>query len=259
MEYALTPGTTYTIRAKRKNSNNYDIGFNSSCNTRSEAYTRTFRGGNSDSRNFTLYACDSSGGTVVAELVSGGTTLVTAEQYVEVESAATPTNTPTRTPTATNTPSPAWTPTATYTPTATNTRRPGDTPMPTDTPTPTRTSAPTGMPDCINTLSSDGSISGTWTSACVSTHRTYAGVHYARYYTFSLTQTSTATITLSSSTDPYLFLLKGSGKNGEVEERNDDINWPSDHDSRISRRLNAGDYTIEATTFGGHRRQAVSR
>ena len=34
-------------------------------------------------------------------------------------------------------------------------------------------------------------------------------------------------------------------------EYNDDIDWPDNHNSRISRRLTSGSYTIEATTYDG--------
>ena len=87
--------------------------------------------------------------------------------------------------------------------------------------------------------------SGSWSSACDSTHRTG---RYARFYTFSVSETSDVRIDLTSSVDTYLFLLSGSGKNGTVLADNDDISG-SNRNSRIERELSAGDYTVEATTY----------
>ena len=86
-------------------------------------------------------------------------------------------------------------------------------------------------------------------------NRTERGVHYARYYTFTMSQAGTATINLDSSTDPYLILLSGRGKNGKFVTDNDDINFVTEgsplnnFNSEISRALDAGDYVIEATTY----------
>ena len=81
-------------------------------------------------------------------------------------------------------------------------------------------------------------------------HRTALGSHYARYYSFSLTNSEEVTIELTSATDPYLFLLSGSGKNGSKLYENDDITpYGVNLNSRISETLAAGNYTIEATTY----------
>ncbi len=53
-------------------------------------------------------------------------------------------------------------------------------------------------------------------------------------------------IDLTSSTDPYLYLMQGYGKNGTVVASNDDSNGKN---SRISQILAPGAYTIEATTY----------
>ena len=53
-------------------------------------------------------------------------------------------------------------------------------------------------------------------------------------------------IDLVSTTDPYLFLLQGAGRDGTVLARNDDSDGLN---SRISRSLSAGTYTVEATTY----------
>ena len=103
---------------------------------------------------------------------------------------------------------------------------------------------------CVIALAGNGDVSGSWTSACTSSNRTAKGVHYARYYTFTLTQQSSVTITLTSTTDPYLFVLSGSGTNGSKLYENDDIDSTApNYNSRISETLAAGSYTIEATTY----------
>ena len=54
-------------------------------------------------------------------------------------------------------------------------------------------------------------------------------------------------IDLQSSTDTYLYLLSGSGMNGSVITSDDD--GGTGLNSRITRSLSAGTYTIEATTY----------
>ena len=87
---------------------------------------------------------------------------------------------------------------------------------------------------------------GSWTSACDSTSREG---RYARFYTFTLGEQSEVQIDLSSSTDPYLLLLQGTGTGGTEVTSNDDIVANVDLDSRICLTLAAGSYTIEATTY----------
>ena len=98
---------------------------------------------------------------------------------------------------------------------------------------------------CVAVLSGEGSVSGVWASGCVSSVR--AG-RFARFYSFSLDAPSQVTVDLVSSADTYLYLRAGSGqKSGAVLVFDDD--GGDGYDSRISRRLAAGDYTIEATTY----------
>ena len=85
---------------------------------------------------------------------------------------------------------------------------------------------------------------GSWDSGCESTHRPGS---YARYYSFVLTRAVEVAMSLSSSTDAYLFLLAGAGTDGRVVASNDDIGG-GDVDSRIVGTLSAGAYTVEATT-----------
>ena len=100
--------------------------------------------------------------------------------------------------------------------------------------------------DCVQALTA-ATTEGSWTADCPSTNRDNA---YARFYTFTLTQQSEVTITLESATDPYLFLLSGTGADADYLTENDDIDAPSrNFNSRITRTLNSGSYTIEATTY----------
>ncbi len=95
-------------------------------------------------------------------------------------------------------------------------------------------------------ITADGTTPGTWTSDCPSHQREG---RYARYYTFILTQDSAVTIDLESSVDPYLFLRAGEARSGDFLYRNDDIVYSENRDSRIVATLQAGGYTIEATTY----------
>ena len=145
-----------------------------------------------------------------------------------------PTATPTHTPTPTNTPVTVLE--ATPTPTATSTSIP--------TATPTRASASTLAPGCIRKTGL-GWLTGTWNADCVSdktpaTAKT--GTRYARFYTFTLDAASTVTVSITSEdvADTYLYLLEGVGNAGSIVNRGD---------SRITEQLQAGSYTIEATTY----------
>ena len=154
------------------------------------------------------------------DLLDGGSTAPTA----------TPTHTPT--PTATHTPVTALdgapTPTSTTIPTA----------------TPTRVSRSTLNPACIGKIGL-GWLTGTWNADCQSDKTpptAKEGTRYARYYAFTLDAPSRITVTVSSTDvrDTYLYLLRGSGNEGEIVNRGD---------SEIVEQLAAGTYTIEATTY----------
>ncbi len=102
------------------------------------------------------------------------------------------------------------------------------------------------QPDCVRSLVS-ATIEGSWDSHCMSRSLENA---YALYYTFSILQQSNVTITLESETDPYLFLLSGSGMDAGHLAQNDDIDvWGKDFNSRIRAILDPGEYTVEATTY----------
>ena len=127
-------------------------------------------------------------------------------------------------------------------------------PTPTPVPTPEPTPSPTPEPaadSCVSTVSTDGTVGGSWSGECVSEGR--AG-SYARYYPFTLTESADVTITLESSEDTYLFLREGAVRDGSVLYEDDDhdasaFTLNSSTDSGISESLDVGTYTIEATTY----------
>ena len=103
-----------------------------------------------------------------------------------------------------------------------------------------------GASPCKTQLTVDGTTEGNWISGCKSATRIGRNAHF---YTFQLTQQSDVTITLTSSHDTFLFLRAGDDtRSGPAVAFNDDIGG-SNLNSRIIRTLNAGWYTIEATTF----------
>ena len=87
-------------------------------------------------------------------------------------------------------------------------------------------------------------VSGEWTGACASTNRSG---QYGRFYAFTLPQRSRVQIDLTSAADTYLYLLNGADSRGTVVDSNDD--GGSGNNSRLDLTLEAGTYTIEATTF----------
>ena len=149
----------------------------------------------------------------------------------------------TPTPTATNTPAIVLehTPTPTHTPVTTLEHTPTTVP----TATPTRVSRSTLNPACIGKISGLGWLTGTWNADCQSDKTpptAKEGTRYARFYAFTLDAPSRITVTISSTEvrDTYLYLLRGSGNQGEIVNRGD---------SEIVEQLAAGTYTIEATTY----------
>ena len=99
--------------------------------------------------------------------------------------------------------------------------------------------------DAIGALSGTATRSGSWSDDCGSS---VAGRGYARYYSFTLGQDTEVTIDLTSSVDTYLYLREGSATSGTASHSNDDIE-SGNTDSRIVADLDAGSYTIEATTY----------
>ena len=112
----------------------------------------------------------------------------------------------------------------------------------------------TSPPTPVCTVTSLGTISGTvtrigsWANDCESVNRSDK---YARFYSFSVGETSDVQIDLSASEDTYMFLLSGSGTTGSVLASDDD--GGVGRDSQIQIELSAGTYTVEATTFSSRR------
>ena len=146
----------------------------------------------------------------------------------------------------------------------TRTPSPTSTPEPTTTPEPTATPAPTGTPadNCVETLDTEGDVNGSWSADCESSHPDRNG-RYARFYTFTLAESAGVTVTLESSTDPYIYLREGVGTDGTVICENDDYasavtgsrcdridaTLDASTDSGLLASLSEGSYTIEATTY----------
>jgi hypothetical protein len=100
------------------------------------------------------------------------------------------------------------------------------------------------LDNCNNLINTNTRVSGSWSSNCASKNR---DGRYAKYYTFSLSSRQAVTVDLESVIDNYLFLLRGEGQNGSVIDRNDD--GGNGDNARISVTLEAGTYTVEATTY----------
>ncbi|MDE0669794.1 MAG: S8 family serine peptidase, partial [bacterium] len=108
---------------------------------------------------------------------------------------------------------------------------------------------PAAVDGCVEALAGAGSVQGRWQSDCESQARS---VRYARFFTFSLDSSASVRIDLESSMDTYLYLRRGlDQRSGGHLVLNDD--GGSGLNSRITRTLAAGDYTIEATTFRARR------
>lgn len=109
---------------------------------------------------------------------------------------------------------------------------------------------------CVTAIDGAGTYTGSWDDDdCLSQNRPrgkggQAGAdYYARFFTLTLKQASDVTINLTSDKDTYLYLLEGSGRDGATEDENDDIT-SGVHNSHIAApSLDAGTYTIEATTY----------
>ena len=90
------------------------------------------------------------------------------------------------------------------------------------------------------------SIDGTWNGDCASTHQSGS---YARFYAFTLTRRTQVQIDLRSAADAYLYLLRGAGSGGSIVDEDDD-GGSTGNNSYLDLTLEAGGYTIEATTYG---------
>ena len=114
---------------------------------------------------------------------------------------------------------------------------------------------------CHRELTADVGTIGTWNNTCVSQVASPdpddAGDAraYARYYTITLAESQEVSITLESGDTPkvdtFLYLRQGEDtRSGPAVAENDDIDRNAGiYDSRITRTLAAGSFTIEATTY----------
>jgi type IV secretory pathway TrbF-like protein len=103
--------------------------------------------------------------------------------------------------------------------------------------------ARTDVAPCFNKLTRDVTTSSSWSTQCEST--TFDD-HYARFYTLNVPASQVVTISLSSATNTYLILHSGPSPVGAEVARDD--NAGPGLDARIVATLDAGVYTVEATT-----------
>ncbi len=115
----------------------------------------------------------------------------------------------------------------------------------------TATPTPTPVPRFSCTIIDLGEVSGAASIPnALGSGDCYDG-GYTDYYAFTLKDAAQVRIDFESSDfDTYLKLRAGKSKTGDILAEHDDVNYHGgDTDSRINRQLNAGTYTIEATTF----------
>ena len=115
-------------------------------------------------------------------------------------------------------------------------------------PTPTPTIVVTATDDpCVERIAGSGGVNGSWATGCVSANPPNAFDYYARFYTFTLDAASDVTITLSSdAAAPYLYLLDGEGRDGEIKRETGAANASA---ATMTETLQPGSYTIESTTY----------
>lgn len=121
---------------------------------------------------------------------------------------------------------------------------------------PSTTDCQTGVEIPGNSSAGEVEIEGTWDDDCISGQTPIPprarGDYYTRLYTFETTADRAVTITLRSADveDTFLYLLEDWGPGGDVVEFNDDIAGREDlHSQLVFEILDAGRYTIEATTY----------
>ena len=112
---------------------------------------------------------------------------------------------------------------------------------------------PVALDACVAALTGDGSVAGEWTGECDSVGRSG---RYARFFSFSLDGQAAVRIDLESSLDTFMFLRSGVGRDGQELHQDDDSG--NGRNSQMAESLAAGDYTIEATTYGRERTAAFT-
>ena len=104
---------------------------------------------------------------------------------------------------------------------------------------------PDACRDPLGLLTAPVTKTGVWAGDCASEARSGS---YARYYSFTLAEAGQVEINLTSSADPYLVLRQGEGRDGTIEDSNDNVG-SRNFNSSINRKLEPGAYTVEATTY----------
>ena len=104
---------------------------------------------------------------------------------------------------------------------------------------------PDACRDPLGLLTAPVTKTGVWAGDCASEARSGS---YARYYSFTLDQAGQVEINLTSSADPYLVLRQGEGRDGTIEDSNDNVG-SRNFNSSINWKLDPGAYTVEATTY----------
>ena len=124
-------------------------------------------------------------------------------------------------------------------------------PSPTASASPTPVATPTDP--CFEAISGAVNIVRSWDASCLSENRPSggrAGDYYARFFTFTIDEAATVSITVTSEIDTYMYLMKGSAKDGVIEVENDDLVQYVNFNAGIEDfALDAGSYTIEATAY----------
>ena len=110
-------------------------------------------------------------------------------------------------------------------------------------PSPIPTAAPPSD-ECIESIEGTGTFTRSWDDECLSDNRpqdqTDGGEvgsdYYARFFTFTLDEDTTVTISLNSDEDTFLYLMENTGRDGTIADKNDDIVRGSNLNSRIGPR-----------------------
>ncbi len=90
-------------------------------------------------------------------------------------------------------------------------------------------------------------------SKCTTANRGRSGTYYTRRHTFTLSGAAQVTVDVgndpanTAKLDTFMVLLDGHGATGTVNASDDDGGPGAD--SRVAKKLQAGDYTVEATTY----------
>ena len=109
------------------------------------------------------------------------------------------------------------------------------------------TVAEPGADECEQIITGDGTVRGAWTEGCDSVARSG---HHARYYRMTVSDEASVTIDLESGIDTYLYLRRGESRSGDsLNDHASDDDAGEGRNARVEETLEAGTYTIEATTY----------